>query len=316
MCELAQVRSLLGWGNYLSAEAYWELAWPRELADKYKKAETGSYMIDPALRGRVALVTGANQGIGAAAARALAAEGAPVFLTYLRVDRAGHGDPALPRTYDEVRARSAEAVVEAIRQAGGRADGWEADLADPAVVPELFDRAEAAFGPVEVLVSNAAFWHGDTFLPDRAERFGWRLMPVSPDTCDRHFAVNSRAPALLIAEFARRHCARGASWGRIISLTTGGAPGFPGEVSYGASKNAVESYTVAAAAELAPLGITANVLSPPPTDTGWISTEVAAELAQATPAFRIAQPDEVAEVIVFLASHQARSINGQRIVLR
>src|ERR1022692_2072259 len=112
MCELAQVRSLLGWGNYLSAEAYWELAWPRELADAYKKAETGSYMIDPALRGRVALVTGANQGIGAAAARALAAEGAPVFLTYLRVDRAGHGDPALPRTYDEVRARSAEAVVE------------------------------------------------------------------------------------------------------------------------------------------------------------------------------------------------------------
>src|ERR1035438_6502321 len=138
-------------------------------------------------------------------------------------------------------------------------------------------------------------------------------MPVSPDTCDRHFAVNSRAPALLIAEFARRHCARGASWGRIISLTTGGAPGFPGEVSYGASKNAVESYTVAAAAELAPLGITTNVLSPPPTDTGWISTEVAAELAQATPPFRIAQPDEVAEVIVFLASHQARSINGQRI---
>src|ERR1017187_2552396 len=89
MCELAQLRSLLGWGNYLSAEAYWELAWPRELADEYKKAETGSYMIDPALCGRVALVTGANQGIGAAAARALAAEGAPVFLTYLRVGRAG-----------------------------------------------------------------------------------------------------------------------------------------------------------------------------------------------------------------------------------
>lgn len=60
-------------------------------------------MIDPGLRGRVALVTGANQGIGAAAARALAAEGASVFLTYLRVDRAGHGDPALPPAYDEAR---------------------------------------------------------------------------------------------------------------------------------------------------------------------------------------------------------------------
>jgi len=207
-------------------------------------------MIDPGLRGRVALVTGANQGIGAAAARALAAEGAHVFLTYLRVDRAGHGDPALPRAYDEVRARSAAAVVEAICQAGGRADAWEADLADPAVVPELFNRAEAAFGPVEILVNNASFWHGDTFVPDRAERFGWRLMPVSAETCDRHFAVNSRAPALLIAEFARRHAARGAQWGRIVSLSTGGAPGFPGEVSYGARKDAGESYVMPAGAEL------------------------------------------------------------------
>ncbi|HVN03309.1 MAG TPA: SDR family oxidoreductase [Bryobacteraceae bacterium] len=272
--------------------------------------------IDPGLRGRVALVTGANQGIGAAAARALAAQGAEVFLTYLRVERAGHGDPALPPAYDAVRARTADAVVEAIRQGGGRAEAGEADLADPSVIPELFDRAEAAFGPVEILVNNAAYWHGDTFLPDRAERFGWRLMAVSIQTCDAHFAVNSRAPALLIAEFARRHSARGTNWGRIISLTTAGAPGFPGEVSYGASKNAVESYTMAAAAELAPLGITANVLSPPPTDTGWISQEVAAQLAQATPPLRIAQPEEVAEVIVFLASQQARSITGQRIHMR
>jgi 3-oxoacyl-[acyl-carrier protein] reductase len=79
-------------------------------------------MIDPGLCGRVALVTGANQGIGAAAARALAAEGAHVFLTYLHVNKAGHGDPGLPPAYDEARARSAEALVEAIRQAGGRAD--------------------------------------------------------------------------------------------------------------------------------------------------------------------------------------------------
>jgi len=63
------------------------------------------------------------------------------------------------------------------------------------------------------------------------------------------------------------------------------------------------------------LGVTANVLSPPPTDTGWISAQVAAELAQATPPYRIAKPEEVAEAIVFLASHQARCINGQRIVM-
>ena len=96
----------------------------------------------------------------------------------------------------------------------------------------------------------------------------------------------------------------------------GGAPASPGEVSYGASKNAVESYTVAAAAQPAPLGISANVLCPPATDTGWISAEVAAELARATPPLRVAQPDEAAEAIVFLASHQARCISGQRIVMR
>jgi 3-oxoacyl-[acyl-carrier protein] reductase len=73
---------------------------------------------------------------------------------------------------------------------------------------------------------------------------------------------------------------------------------------------------VAAAAELAPLGITANVLWPPPTDTGWISARVAAELAQASPPCRIAQPEEVAELIVFLASHQARFLSGQRIAMR
>jgi len=273
-------------------------------------------MIDPGLRGRVALITGGNQGIGAAAARALAAEGAHVFITYLRLQNAGHGDPALPAAYDEIRARSADAVIESIRQLGGQTAACEADLADPAIIPKLFDSAEAAFGPVEILVNNAAFWHGDTFLPDRAERFDWRLMPVSLETCDRHFDVNSRAPALLIFEFARRHSLRRANWGRIISLTTGGAPGFPGEVSYGASKSALESYTVAAAAELGPLGVTANVLSPPPTDTGWISEQVAAGLAKATPPFRIAEPEEVAELIVFLASHQARSITGQRIVMR
>ncbi len=273
-------------------------------------------MIDTGLRGRVALVTGANHGIGAAAAHALAAEGAAVFVTYLRVDAAGHGDPGLPPSYDEMRMRAVDALVDAIRRAGGRAEAWEADLANPAVVPQLFDRAEAAFGPVEILVNNACYWHGDTFLPESSERFGWRLVAVSPDTCDRHYAVNVRAPALLIAEFVRRYSARGANWGRIIGLTTGGAPGFPQQVSYGASKNALESYTTAASAELAPLGITANVLSPPPTDTGWISPRVAAELAQASPPFRIAQPEEVAELIVFLASHQARFVNGQRIVMR
>ena len=119
-----------------------------------------------------------------------------------------------------------------------------------------------------------------------------------------------------IAEFARRHLERGADWGRIISLTTGGAPGFPEEVSYGASKNALESYTTAAAWELGRYGVTANVLCPPATDTGWITAEMAAEMARAAPLYHVGQPGDAAEVVLFLASHQARYITGQRITMR
>jgi 3-oxoacyl-[acyl-carrier protein] reductase len=274
-------------------------------------------MIDPGLHGRVALITGANQGIGAATAHALANQGASIFLTYLRLspDDPGVVATALP-AYAAARAQSADAVVEAITRAGGRAATWEADLADPSAVPELFDRAEAALGPVEIMINNADAWLADTFLADASDRFGRWLTPVTAATYDHSFAVNSRAAALLIAEVARRHLARGAGWGRIISLTTGGSGGFPQEVSYGASKNALESYTMAAAWELGRHGITANVLCPPATDTGWLSPETAAELAQAAPLYHLGQPAEVAEVIVFLASHQARFVTGQRLVMR
>lgn len=273
-------------------------------------------MIDPGLTGRVALVTGGNQGIGAATVRALAAQGAAVFLTYLRL---GADDPGVVATtmpeYAASRARSGDELVEEIRQRGGRAAAWEADLAEAATIPELFDRAEAALGSVEILVNNADTWLADTFLAQSADRFGRGLNAVTARTIDHVFSVNSRAGALLIAEYARRHLARGAGWGRIISLTTGGAPGFPEEVSYGASKNALESFTNAAAAELGRFGITANVVCPPATDTGWITAEMAAEFAARGPLYHVGQPDEVAEVILYLASEQARFVTGQRIAI-
>jgi 3-oxoacyl-[acyl-carrier protein] reductase len=136
---------------------------------------------------------------------------------------------------------------------------------------------------------------------------------VQAETIDYNFSVNSRAAALLIAEYARRHMLRGANWGRVITLTTGGASGFPGEVSYGASKAALESYSQAAAHELGPVGITVNIVSPGPTQTGWIEPDIAAGFAQQTALRRVGQPEDVAAVVLLLASNQAGWITGQRI---
>jgi 3-oxoacyl-[acyl-carrier protein] reductase len=273
-------------------------------------------MIDTGLHGRVALITGANHGIGAATAIALAEQGADVFITYLRV---GQDDPGVQSTglesYAMPRAQDADSIVSDIRNAGGRAASLEADLSDVDVIPELFDVAEREIGPVEILVNNADFWVGDTFLPATTDQFGRSLRPVTAESHDRSFAVNSRATALLISEFARRHIERGSDWGRIIGLTTGPASGFPGEVTYGASKNALESYLGAASQELGRYGITSNIVCPPPTDTGWITPEMAEQFASMPPLYHVGQPEEVAEVIVFLASHQARFITGQRITI-
>ncbi|WFE28519.1 SDR family oxidoreductase [Solwaraspora sp. WMMD791] len=269
-------------------------------------------MIDPRLTGHVAIVTGANQGIGAAIAVALATQGAAVLATYLRMDPAPYADdPSFPAQYGRARAQSARSVVDRIVAAGGKAIAVEADLADPATPARLFDEAAASFGPVDILVNNASGWLSDTFRPDSRDRFGRPLSHVDAGTFDRQFAVDARAPALLIAEFARRHLARKATWGRIIGLTSGGPHGFPEEVSYGAAKAAQENYTMSAAAELAPYGVTANVVAPPVTDTGWVTPEVAQQVTGASPVSRIARPEDVAEVVVLLAAHQARYVTGQ-----
>jgi 3-oxoacyl-[acyl-carrier protein] reductase len=193
---------------------------------------------------------------------------------------------------------------------------WEADLADPAVVPQLFDLVEQALGPVQVLVNNAAHCDPDTFIPSKSgDRsiggLGLIMRTITAASHDKHFAVNSRAVALLMAEFARRHIARGAGWGRIINVSTDGAAGFPDEISYWASKHALESYSRAAAVELGPLGIAVNIISPGPVQTGWMSRELEEKVVLNIPLQRVGQPEDIADAIVFLASEQARWITGQ-----
>jgi 3-oxoacyl-[acyl-carrier protein] reductase len=264
---------------------------------------------------RVALITGANHGIGAATAKALAADGVAVLCAYYRNERQGGlDDPSLPAAYRATRLARADFVVEAIRASGGRAAARETDLSDAAGVPALFDAAEAEFGPVQILVNNASGWVADTFVPATTDRFGRAQTHLNPATIDQVLSVDARAAALLIAEFARRHVDRGGDWGRIVGLSSGGTDGFPEEVSYGAAKAAQVNFTLSAAAELARYGVTANVVHPPVTDTGWVNQRTAS-LAR-TAGQRVATPKQVAEVIAYLASDAATLITGNVIKLR
>ncbi len=263
------------------------------------------------LDGRVALVTGANQGIGAATARALAAKGADVAITYFR-----SGDPTVDDEYNRRRLDDGSGVVADIEEMGRRAIAIEADLVDPDVPARLYEEVERALGPVSVLVHNASGWRADTYKPDRSDAVGRNADMVRQETIDPNYFVDARAGALLMAEFITRHRARSATWGRIVTLTSGEGKGFPGEASYGASKAALVSYTMNASSEMADDGVAANVIYPPVTDTGWITDEVREFVKHDTQHHHVAAPEEVADVIAWLCADAGRVVTGNVIRLR
>jgi len=284
-------------------------------------------MINTGVEGKVVLITGANHGIGAASAQAFAREGAKVFINYLRLSPKEYGGIDEEEAekaeepgrgfYFKTLTKSADEVVRAIRESGGECASWEADLSNPGNVPHLFDKAEEEFERVDILVNNAAFDKCDTFIPpDELKKNPlfldeYPMRTIEAQSHDEHFAVNSRAVALLMKEYARRNISRNDGWGRIINISTDGARGHASNVSYGASKYAVESYTRAAAVELGPYGITVNVISPGAVQTGWMPREVKEDLERTYPLRRVGKPEDIANAVIFFASVQADWITGQ-----
>ena len=223
-----------------------------------------------------ALITGATSGIGRAAAIKLAEAGAEVIV----VGRdAGRG----------------AATVATIEAEGGRARFIAADLNDLDGVARLVEQA----GDVDVLVNNAGVY---SFAPTHE---------IDPGMFDATFATNVRAPFFLTAAIAPRMAARGG--GSIVNVATMAAHfGLPGASAYGASKAAVVSLTQTWAAEYGPRGVRVNAVSAGTTRTEGTAGmgEDLDQLAQTSPLGRPADPDEIAEAIVFLASPRSSYING------
>jgi 3-oxoacyl-[acyl-carrier protein] reductase len=257
-------------------------------------------MIDTQLKDKVILVTGANHGIGAATARAFSAQGAYVAIHFLDEPYSDKWDQTYVALHVVKGRSAAEEIVNQIQQQGGRATAVAGDLALPAAIPVLFDRVEAALGPVDVLVNNAVHCED----PDT-------IFTTSAGSLDRYYAVNIRGTVLMMREFVHRYQQRGGYWGRIINLSTDAAQRFAGQIVYGATKATLEALTRSIAIETGPLGITVNTVAPGPVQTGWMTAELEQRLAPSIPLGRVGRPEDIADVIVFLASDQARWLTGQ-----
>ena len=229
-----------------------------------------------------ALVTGSSRGIGRAIAERLAADGAAVVINYARSPE------------------QAEETVNAIIANGGLATAIQADISKPADVRRLFDEAEKAVGPLDIVVANAG-----VFLK----------RPLAESTEEDYeyvFNINTKGAFFTLREAARRVT----DGGRIVAVSTGGTKmPFADASLYLGSKGAIEQFVRSLSRELGPRFITVNVLSPGFTETDMLPEDEQFRSlgASLSPFNRIGTSQEVAEVAAFLASDSARWVTGQNV---
>jgi 3-oxoacyl-[acyl-carrier protein] reductase len=234
----------------------------------------------------VALITGVGRpiGIGAGIARTLATEGWDLALT--------RWAPADEEIFGDAATNGIDDVIAELRDAGARVAVIPADLERADAAASVIAQAREQLGTIGALVLSHA-WDIDSGVLD-----------TSIEQFDKHFAVNTRASWLLIAGFARQVDGGGA----IVALTSDHTAG---NLPYGASKGALDRIVIAAAKELAPLGISSNVLNPGPVDTGWMSDAVREGLTAMQPSGRLGTPADVANLVAFLVSEKGRWVTGQ-----
>ncbi|MFM0219797.1 MULTISPECIES: glucose 1-dehydrogenase [Paraburkholderia] len=238
------------------------------------------------LSGKVAVVTGASKGIGAAVAKTLAANGASVVVNYAS-SKSG-----------------ADKVVEAITSAGGKALAVKGDVSKIADAKELVDASIKAFGRIDILVNNAGVYE---FGP---------LEAVTEAQFHKMFDINVLG-LLLVTQAAAPHLAEGGSIINIGSGVTAITP--PQTAVYTATKGAVDAITGVLANEFGPRQIRVNTVSPSLTETdgthsaGMLASDFEAGIVAQTPLGRLGQPQDIADVVAFVASDDARWVTGERI---
>ncbi len=239
------------------------------------------------LTGKVAVVTGASKGIGAAIAKALAAEGASVVVNYAS-SQAG-----------------ADAVVAAITKAGGKAIAVRGDVSKATDAQGIIDSAIETYGRLDVLVNNSGVY---AFSP---------LEEISEEHFHQHFNVNVLG-LLLVTQAAAKHLGEGASIINIGSVVSRITP--PGSAVYTGTKGAVDAITGVLARELGPRKIRVNTINPGMIETegtkdaGFIGSDMETALVGQTPLGRVGQPEDIAKVAVFLASDDAGWLTGEQLL--